>query len=632
MQGQRKALTQAATSPRRAVFYTAVASVCLSGSGLAEEKQLLWGDTHVHTNLSFDSYLFGNTTADPETAYRFAKGLPVLHPMTRVRVQLDRPLDFLAVADHAEALGVVKRIDARDQRILETEFFKQNEASFAAGAGSTIFRYIARALGQGAHTEQFAELQTPEILAPAWEEVITAADQHYQPGEFTTLISWEWSAAPSGSNLHRVVISDADAEAASRFLPFSAVDSQDPEKLWEFLSETAAATNVNFVSIPHNPNLSRGLAFSIEDVNGKPLTADYARRRMMWERVVEVTQTKGDSETHPILSPTDEFANFEFYPFFVAGGVQGADDAVSEGSYARSALKRGLSIQEETGENPFQFGMIGSSDVHTGLATTDESAFAGKLPRYATPEARLDRNREFGRTRVNTWDMGAQGLAAVWSEENSREAIIEAFRRREVYATTGPRITLRVFAGPSLKPGMIRKKNWVRKATARGVPMGGELTGHDGAKAPTFLIQAAKDPRGAKLDRVQVVKGWQDAGGETHEAIFNVALSDRRVVGEDGAAPLLPDTVDRETGRVDDAYGEDEFLLAWTDPAFNAEEHAFYYVRVIETPTPRHSLYDEIALQTRLPDYIDRTIQERAYSSPIWYSPGPAAPMSSRDQ
>jgi Protein of unknown function (DUF3604) len=614
------------TTPTR-IFAAAVAlALALTGLSItsrahAQEMQLYWGDTHVHTNYSFDAYLFGNKTADPDTAYRFARGAPVLHPATRVRIQLDRPLDFLTVADHAEALGVIRRLDARDKRILETRFAKENKAAFASNNGLEIFRRLAQGLSKGENHDLYSELQTPEILAPAWNDVITAADRNNRPGEFTALIGWEWSSAPGNANLHRVVVSDANASTASSFLPFSAIDSQDPEALWRFLSDTASEFGVNFVSIPHNSNLSRGLAFAIEDVNGQPITADYARRRMMWERVVEVTQTKGDSETHPVLSPTDEFANFEFYPFLVSGGQYRDGEEISGGSYARSALKRGLAIQGETGENPFQFGMIGSTDVHTGLSTTDEREFAGKLPMMATPEARLDRKKNLGDDRVNTWDMGAQGLAAVWAEENTRQSIINAFRRREVYATTGSRIMLRVFAGASLSPRIIKSRNWVKKARSKGVPMGGELFGGDTEKSPTFLIQAVKDPRSASLDRVQVIKGWLDSSGKMHEQVFNVALSGDRIIADDGSAPALLDTVNRENASYDAASGNTEFLVAWTDPVFRADEPAFYYVRVLEAPTPRHSLYDQVALQETIPGNVTLTLQERAYSSPIWYTP-----------
>jgi len=599
------------------------AGISMTSRAHAQEKQLYWGDTHVHTNYSFDAYLFGNKTADPDTAYRFARGEPVLHPVTRARIQLDRPLDFLAVADHAEALGVIRRLDARDRNILKTRFAKKYKTAFAENNGLEIFRRLAQGLSKGENHDLYSELQTPEVLAPAWNDVITAADRNNRPGEFTALIGWEWSSAPDNANLHRVVVSDADADAASNFLPFSATDSQDPEALWEFLSDTAAEFDVNFVSIPHNSNLSRGLAFAIEDINGRPITADYARRRMMWETVIEVTQTKGDSETHPMLSPTDEFADFEFYPFLVTGGQYGDGEEISGGSYARSALQRGLALQRETGENPFKFGMIGSTDVHTGLATTGEREFAGKLPMMSTPEARLDRKKTLGDDRINTWDMGAQGLAGVWAEENTRQSIIDAFRRREVYATTGSRIMLRVFAGTSLNPRMIKSRNWLEKARRKGVPMGGELIGDSASKAPTFLIQAAKDPRSANLDRVQMIKGWLDSSGEMHEQVFNVALSGDRIIADDGSAPTIPDTVNRKTATYSDAYGNTEFLVAWTDPSFEADEPSFYYVRVLEAPTPRHSLYDQVALQETIPGNVQLTLQERAYSSPIWYTPTP---------
>ena len=622
-------LTNHSITLKHLVVYVGLSTLCLSSTitanaqSKAKDRQLFWGDTHVHTNYSFDAYVFGNKTIDPDTAYKFARGAPAQHPTTGERIQLARPLDFLTIADHAEMLGVVKRFGEKDAQILKTKFAKKYEKLFAENKGTQIFRSIAASVNNGTDGELLAELQVPEIIAPAWQDIINSADRNNKPGVFTALIGWEWSSAPQTANLHRVIISDANAETAAKFQPYSAVESQRPESLWDFLSLTSDKLNVNFISIPHNSNLSRGLAFAIENSDGQPITPEYARKRMMWERVVEVTQAKGDSETHKMLSPTDEFAGFEVYPFLVTGGQYEDGDVVSSGNYVRPALKQGLSLQNKIGENPFKFGMIGSTDVHTGLATTDENAFAGKLPLWPTPKARMKRREQVGTSAVNTWDMGAQGLAAVWAEQNTRQSLVEAFRNREVYATTGSRIMLRVFAGPSLKKRMMRSRHWAAKARQKGVPMGGDLWGVESTKAPTFLIQAAKDPLSANLDRVQIVKGWVDAEGKQHERIFNVAASDDRRIGTDGSVPALPNTVDLEWATYDTHIGTPEILTSWTDPSFNPEETAFYYVRVLEVATPRHALYDLVALDQTQLDKIEKTVQERAYSSPIWYTPKP---------
>lgn len=583
-------------------------------------RQLLWGDTHVHTSYSVDAYLFGNRTVDPDTAYRFARGLPVINPGNGARVQLDRPLDFMVVSDHAEALNVIQRLEQDDATLPTTKFAERYGDAIRDGQGIDAYRALTRSIREETQEDIFTELQSEPVLAPAWKDVIEAADRHNAPGVFTALIGWEWTAAPGAANLHRVVMTDSGASQALDFLPFSALDSQKPEDLWAFLERTSDRLDIRFVAIPHNSNLSQGMMFSREDSTGNPLSADYAQTRMRWEPVVEVTQFKGDSETHPLLSPTDEFADFETYTFLISGGGKDAGTEVPEGNYIRPALRRGLEVQSRIGDNPYQFGLIGSTDTHIGLSSVDENDFQGKLAFQATPQARWERKQTHGDTRPTGWDMGAQGRAAVWAEENTREAIIDAFQRREVYATTGPRILLRVYAGPALSAEMLTQADWPAAAARHGVPMGGEMT--ESADPPLFLIQAARDSHSGALDRIQVVKGWVDDAGQTHERIFDVAASDgRQPDGQGSALPPVPSTVEHETATYTDEYGSDELTAAWRDPAFNPAERAFYYVRVLEVPTPRAPLYDQVALQKKLPGSVTLELQERAYSSPIWYTP-----------
>ncbi|MBW2667706.1 MAG: DUF3604 domain-containing protein [Deltaproteobacteria bacterium] len=598
----------------------------------AAEKQLLWGDTHVHTSNSFDAYLNLNMTADPDTAYRFAKGLPVVHPGNRARVQLETPLDFLVVADHAEYLGVVRYI--RERGIPRDELGILE--SLGAWAGEWwLDRVIDNDEGRAAFssllpktndvsTEAAEPIRVPVPAAEAmtrtiWEEMIETADIHNEPGRFTTLIGWEWSSIPAGANLHRVVFTSADAGVAGKFLPYASTISKYPEDLWKWLDETAAETGADFTSIPHNSNISKGYMFPSNDrLRGTPIDEAWVKQRAKWETVAEVTQYKGDSETHPSVSPDDPFADFETYPHYIQQHAPEYDPR--PGDFIRSALLMGLAIEERIGFNPYRFGLIGSTDSHTGLATAEEPNFWGKFARDSTPEKKTgDRSRAKG---PNGWSMSASGLAAVWAEENTRDAILRAFKRREVYATTGPRIAVRLFGGPGIKPGDEAARDVAGVGRAGGVPMGGELSSL--TSPPGFLIHVAKDPEGANLDRVQMVKGWIEAG-VTHETVHDVAWSGVRTMDSQGRPASIPDTVDPATATYSNEYGAATFATVWTDPDFDPQIRCFYYLRVLEIPTPRHSLRDAIALgidpkETGHPV----SIQERAYTSPIQYRPQPS--------
>ncbi len=586
-------------------------------------KNLYWGDTHVHTAMSPDAYFFNNTTTSPDIAYRYAKGFPVVNASNGVRIQIGTPLDFLVVSDHAEYLAVPMRIfNDQQASLVKTEFgqrlidlWEQGERRQAA----------AELIGTINENRPYAPFLTDAIKQPPWATIIEAAERANEPGTFTAFIGWEWTSFPNASNLHRVVFTPHSATEASTFLPFTALDSSNPEDLWNWLQETSTESGVDFISIPHNGNVSNGLMFSREDFEGNPITAQYAQLRARWEPVYEVTQIKGDSETHPLLSPTDEFADFETYAHLldaaaVASGGEVAE-VVSEGDYARRALRVGLEFEQNLGVNPFKFGLIGSTDSHSTMASAEEDNFWGKFALDSTPAARRD-NAILPGTE-NMWAMSSSGYAGVWAEENTRQSLYEAFMRKEVYATSGPRIQVRLFGGWDFTSADADARNIAEVGYDKGVPMGSDLTQAPDGQAPSFLILAVKDPVEGNLDRVQVVKGWLDANGETHERVYNVAWSGNRSLDGDGKLAPVGNTVDLSTGAYTNTIGTAELATVWQDPAFDSAERAFYYVRVLQIPTPRYSLLDAIALEmdpaeTGKPS----TIQERAYSSPIWYTPG----------
>jgi hypothetical protein len=479
------------------------------------ETHVYWGDVHLHTNYSWDAYGTGNTSVTPDQAYRFARGLPVVHPALHTTVQIRRPLDFLAVTDHAIMLGSQAMLDQRDPALLATDWGKKllaiHEKSPVAGVMREGGRLGVMGGPEGTpeRKEMMDQVFSPAIRQRAWDTEIEAAEKNNVPGTFTTLIGWEWTSTPGGKNLHRCVITDADGAKARQFIPFSNYQSQRPEDLWRFFAETKERTGVDFISIPHNSNLSGGLMFDVVDSDGRPFTADYARMRMRWETEVEIA-----------------------------------------------------------------------------------------------------------------WSLSAAGRAAVWATENTRQAIFDAFKRKEVYGTTGTRIVLRVFGGFDFRPADAAAKDIAAVGYRKGVPMGGELANAPQRAAPGFLIYAAKDPLSGNLDRVQVIKGWVDGTGETHEKIFDVAWSGDRKIGADGKLPPVGNTVDESTAQYTNTIGVAELATVWKDPSFDPKQLAFYYVRVLEIPTPRHSLYEAVALGIAASEtHQPASIQERAYSSPIWYTP-----------
>ncbi len=612
----------------------AAAALTLSSGVHAADKQLLWGDTHLHTSYSFDAYTNNNFTADPHTAYQYAKGQPVIHPYNRTRVQIGTPLDFLVVSDHAEFLGIIREVHSgkglNTDGMGPWDSLKAHAAAWYLnkkldeGDALSLFRNIlppplptreaAKGLTLGGDTDLFPDMM--DVQVNTWRSLTNIADEYNQPGEFTAFIGWEWSSIPGGANLHRVVMTDGNAEQAQTFQPMSLLDSQYPEDLWAWLAKTEPKVGANFLAIPHNSNLSKGFMFDDTRLRGTPLDRDYIELRRRWEPIAEVTQLKGDSETHQDLSPDDEFADFEEFPFYLQSVYSKYE--VKPGDFMRSALKRGLSIEKELGSNPYQFGVIGSTDAHTGLPSAEEDNFWGKMATDSIPENK-NRNWDPDEPAPGGWSFSASGLAAVWAEENSRESILAAMKRKEVYATTGPRIQLRFFAGDTLADVDPTSADLYAQATAEGVPMGGELSA--GESSPTFIVLAAKGPVDANLDRAQIVKGWLDGNGEQQEKVFNVAWSGERELGSNGWLPAVGNTVDLKTGKHENSIGAAQLSAAWTDPQYDAAQAAFYYVRVLQIPTARHSLLDAVSLgEEKAKDHPD-TIQERAYSSPIWVKP-----------
>lgn len=595
----------------------------LSGNteGPNDLNNLYWGDTHLHTSFSPDAYVNRNTTVTPDDSYMFAKGAPVLAAMSKVKIQIDRPLDFLVVSDHAEYVGIPKLLWEGDARVANTEVGKRFIKMIADGKGTDVFFELIASVNSG---EPIEELVDDEIQMSIWSEIVDAAERHNDPGKFTALIGWEWSSIPNGQNLHRIVFQPQGGDVAMQYRPMSAMDSDIEMDFWDWLEETSARTGADFVTIPHNGNISNGLMFPLTNRAGDPLDADYARTRMRWEQNIEVTQIKGDSETHPLLSPNDEFADFETYEHLIkSGGSHVEAETVDEkalrmSSYARGALLLGLEFEQKLGVNPFKYGLVGSTDSHNGYSSSEEDNFWGKFSLDGIPENKKEVEIVPGAV---GWDMSASGMAAVWARDNTRAEIAAAFKRREVYGTSGPRIGLRFFGGFDFDDNDAQQKDIAKVGYAKGVPMGGDLTGA-GNQAPSFLIYAVKDPTHANLDRVQVVKGWLGADGTSKEKVFDVSWSGDRTPGADGRLPAIGNTVDLKTGAYTNDIGAVQLATVWSDPQFDASQSAFYYVRVLQIPTPRNSTYDAIAMKVDLSTTGKAlTIQERAYSSPIWYTP-----------
>ena len=581
---------------------------------------VFFGDTHFHTNLSFDAGLVG-TTLGVDEGFRFARGEKVISN-TGQPVQLIRPLDFLAITDHAEMMGLAPMIQGSNPALLADPWGKWVHERFNAGPEGRMeaFADIIEAGTTGVNP-----FSSDAATRTIWVDFVEKAETYNEPGRFTAMTGFEWSSTPGGDNLHRVVIFRDGAEKTSQTLPFSLFDSQDPEDLWEYLADYEAKTGGQAIAIPHNGNLSNGLMFAEVTFGGEKLTREYARKRIRWEPIIEVTQIKGDGEAHPILVTEDEFADYETWDVGNLDGSAAKRDSMLQYEYGRSALKLGLKLEQEIGANPYKFGLSGASDSHTGLATTREENYFGKYKKTEPSPQRHDSEvipAEDPALRVMTSQEVASGLTAVWARENTRGAIFDAMRRKEVYATTGTRIRVRVFAGWDFEPDDVPRPDFVEQGYRRGIPMGGELSGAPRGDAPRFMIRALRDPDGANLDRIQVIKGWLDESGETHERIYDVAVSDGRGIGADGRCRVpVGSTVEVKSATYANTIGDALLTAHWQDPDFDPKQPAFYYVRVLEIPTPRWTTYDAAFFGIDLPDTVPATTQDRAYTSPVWYTP-----------
>ena len=585
--------------------------------------KLLWGDTHVHTNLSLDARAFG-VILGPEEAYRLARGNEVTTSHGE-QIKLSRPLDWLVVTDHSDAMGAMHEVVAGNEELLKDPKVKEWHERIHAGGdealGATmeIIETFAGITG-----ESIPEVLTDEeFVTSVWEQFLQTADQYNEPGRFTAFIGYEWTSTEGGNNLHRNVIYRDDASKARVMLPFTAAESFNPEDLWKWMEAYEEKSGGKVLALAHNGNVSNGLMFpEINPETGKPLTGDYAIARIRWEPIYEVTQIKGDGESHPYLSPNDEFAGYDALWDKGNLGPVPKKDEMLQYEYAREALKNGLKLEQQLGTNPYKFGMVGSTDSHTALATAAEDNFFGKHTGKEPHKGRMNKLvGNFGEIKYYGWEQVSSGYAAVWATDNTREAIWDAMNRKEVYATTGPRIMVRFFGGFDFNERDAQLRDPGLIGYTKGVPMGGDLPKADSGQSPNFLVAALKDPYSGNLDRVQIIKGWLDNDGNTHEKVFDVVWSDDRKPGEDGELPPVGNTVDVKNATWTNTIGASELITVWQDPEFDPKQHAFYYARVIEIPTPRWSTYDAVRFNEEIPEGVPPTTQERAYTSPIWYTP-----------
>jgi hypothetical protein len=585
----------------------------------------LFGDTHLHTMYSFDAGAFG-CRLGPKDAYRFAKGNEVVASLGE-RVRLSRPLDFLVVADHSDNLGFFTQLLAGDPKVLADPQGRKWYDMIQSGKGADAAVEMIIAFSQGTFPKALLSLPGAPAYRKAWHEIIAAADEANEPGRFTAFIGYEWTSNTGGNNLHRNVVFRDNGSRAGQVEPLITVKplgSDNPRDLWKWLAAYEEKTGGSVLAIAHNGNLSNGRMFPlVESFTGKPVDRQYARQRAHWERLYEATQIKGDGETHPFLSPTDEFAAFERWD---KGNLDLSELKKNEMlvyEYARSALKNGLKLEAELGTNPYKFGMIASTDAHTGLATADQDNFFGKASSSEPSPGRASHPFvKNGDHVIMGWETVASGYAAVWATENTREAIFDAMQRREAYATTGPRMAVRLFGGWDFETKDARNRMPASIGYTKGVPMGGDLTDAPAGKSPSFLVGALRDPIGANLDRIQIVKGWLDGAGAVHEKVYDVVWSGgRKPDPKSGKLPAVGNTVDVAEATWTNTIGAPELITVWKDPDFDPAQRAFYYARVLEIPTPRWTAYDAKHYGIKMPKEVPMVQQQRAYTSPIWYTP-----------
>jgi len=586
-----------------------------------------FGDTHLHTSISVDAGAFG-CRLGPVEAYRFAKGEEITASSGQ-QVKLSRPLDFLVVADHSDAMGLFPMIFGGDPKVMATEKGRKWYEMIQNGQGADAARDIIKSFAQGTIPQEIIPLPGTPIYRSVWQDLIKAAEGANDPGRFTAFIGFEWTSVTAGNNLHRNVIFRDNADKASRVEPYTTqkpLGSDNPRDLWKWMTAYEEKTGGNVLALAHNGNLSNGRMFPIiESFTGKPIDREYAEQSAKWEHLYEATQIKGDGETHPFLSPNDEFANFERWDKGNLDLSAAKKPEMLQFEYARSALKNGLKLEKELGVNPYKFGLVGSTDAHTALTAVEEDNFFGKTTSAEPSPTRaghpFNANQKLGLS-IMTWETSASGYAAVWARENTRESIFDAMERRETYATTGPRMVVRFFGGFDFEAADANNRMPAQIGYTKGVPMGGDLNHAPAGKAPTFLVAAMKDPIGANLDRYQIIKGWVDAKGELHEKVYDVVWSGDRKPGANGKVPSVGNTVDVPNATWSNTIGAPELITVWKDPKFDPAQSAFYYGRVIEIPTPRWTAYDAKKFGVKMPPEVPMITTERAYTSPIWYTPG----------
>ena len=588
-------------------------------------NQVFWGDTHLHTSFSMDAGAFGNRLGLDE-AYRFARGEQVTSARG-VKAKLSRPLDFLVIADHSDNMGFFPDLYAGKESLLSHPIGRDWHDRINAGKGEGVALELIGLFSQGKFPEAlFYGSDTPQYKS-AWHATVDAAERYNDPGKFTAFIGYEWTSLITGNNMHRVVIYRDGGDKGRQMVPYTTtppLGSPNPRDLWKWLQRYEDTVGGDVLAIAHNGNLANGVMFPIEaQYDGAVLDEEYVSKRAHWEPLYEITQIKGDGEAHPFLSPDDEFADYENWDIGNLDLSQAKTSDMLAGEYGREALKRGLLIEKKLGVNPYKFGLIGSTDSHTSLATAQENNFFGKHSGAEPGPERM--YHTFMSTENGTiwgWQQVASGLAAVWARENTRESLYDAMERKEVYATTGSRIRVRFFGGWDFSMADLNSRERAFSGYEKGVPMGGDLpVDKDGAVAPSFMVYALRDPIGANLDRIQVIKGWLGENGQTQEKVYDVAWSGDRKPGPDGKLPPVGNTVNVANANWTNTIGSSELATVWTDPDFDPVQKAFYYARVIEIPTPRWSTYDAFRFNIEIPEAAPSSTQERAYTSPIWYTP-----------
>jgi hypothetical protein len=578
-----------------------------------------FGDTHVHTGWSADAGMDGAVTS-PEDAFRMARGEEV-KSNTGQMAKLRRPLDWMVITDHSDGMGTINEIRAGNPEMLADPTIKRWSEAMNSGDEKRNHAALFEVIDLQSNGKLPAVVMDPKWMVSAWEKTVAIAEKYNEPGKFTALIGYEWTVnAGGGDNLHRNIIYRDGADKAKAMLPLTTFQTQDPEKLWQWMSEYEAKTGGRLLAIPHNGNLSNGRMFEETTFTGGPMTRAYAEARAKWEPLFEVSQIKGQSESHPSLSPNDEFSSWDLWD---RGNLNGEPKkpGMYRAEYWREGLKSGLKLDAALGANPFKYGANAATDTHTGLPTADEDNFWGKF-KGLEPSPTRWKPSVIGGGRpgsIYAWEQSASGYMGVWATANTRESLWDAMKRRETFATTGPRMTVRFFGGFGFNDGDVA--DLVKAGYAKGVPMGGDLPASPDGKAPTFLIAAMKDPEGANLDRVQVIKGWLGADGKTYEKVYDVKWSGDRVPGADGKLPPVGNTVDVKTATYQNSIGAPELVASWSDPDFDPKLKAVYYVRVLEIPTPRWTDYDTVRFKSTMPAKVPMILQERAFTSPIWYMP-----------